>query len=257
MGLERDYEVVPLIDLAADAHVHTGFSVGRDSVGAIVTAAERVGIEQLTFGDIVTPRANWLPVYQKSIQRAQQRTDIDLRIAVEVEIARADGWLDFPTDLGGLDVLSVGASRLPLPSGPAEPRRVNDLLRSGALSRADLVELAVAATTRAVERASRYAPAQLARPLNALWQLGVEEAELDDDVFAPLVDACRCTGAAVEVSESWRTPSPRLAGLFAAAGVPLLAASDARDVAQLGHWRYVARVLSGLAITATQPAAAA
>ena len=60
------------------------------------------------------------------------------------------------------------------------------------------------------------------------------------------MEACRVTGTVVEVSESWRTPSVRLAGLFVAAGVPLVAASDARDVAQLGQWRYVARVLSGL-----------
>lgn len=256
MGADRDYESMPLIDLAADAHVHTGFSVGRDSVGAIVTAAERVGIEHLTFADAVTPRSNWLPVYQKSILRAQQRTDVKLKIAVEVEIVRPDGWMDFPVDLGGLDIISVGASRLPLPSGPTEPRQVQELMRTGVLSPVNVVDIAVTSSVQALERASRYAPTQLARPLNVLWQLGIDEAELDDAVFAPLVDAARCTHSAIEVSESWRTPSPRLTAMFAAAGVPLLAASDARDVAQLGQWRYVARVLSGLAMAEAQRAAA-
>src|SRR5687768_12750730 len=73
----------PVIDLTADAHVHTGFAIGRDSVGAIVTAAERAGLEEVTFADIVTPASTWLPVYQKSILRAQQRTELTLRIAVE------------------------------------------------------------------------------------------------------------------------------------------------------------------------------
>ncbi|GGK01727.1 hypothetical protein GCM10010123_34520 [Pilimelia anulata] len=254
--VDRDLDVTPLIDLNADAHVHTGFSVGRDSVGAIVTAAERVGLRQLTFADTVTPRVNWLPVYQKSILRAQQRTDVDLRIGVEVEVVRADGWLDFPEDLGGLDVLSIGAGRLPLGDELLEPRRVTDLLRTGALRAVDVVDLAVSATVSAVERASRYAPTQLARPLGLLGQVGIDLAELDESVLHPLIEACRCTGTAVEVSESWRAPAAPLAGLFAAAGVPLLAASDARDVAQLGQWRYVARLLSSLVMADAQRAAA-
>lgn len=234
----------PLLDLVSDAHVHTGFAIGRDSVGAIVTVAERAGLERITFADIVTPRSTWLPVYQKSILRAQQRTEVELRIAVEVEVARPDGWLDFPDDLGGLDQISVAVSRLPLASGPADARRVQDLMRTGVLNRRDVVELAVEATARAVERASRYAPTQLARPLNLLWQLGLDEAEIEDAAFAPLIGACRVTGTVVEVSESWRTPSVRLARLFVDGEVPLAAASDARDVAQLGQWRFVARVLS-------------
>ncbi|GGK17747.1 hypothetical protein GCM10010124_07900 [Pilimelia terevasa] len=248
--------VTPLIDLNADAHVHTGFSVGRDSVGAIVTAAERVGLRQLTFADIVSPRVNWLPVYQKSILRAQQRTDVDLRMAVEVDVVRADGWLDFPEDLGGLDALSVSVGRLPVGGALLEPRRVAEALRAGELRAVDVVDLAVQASVHAVERASRYAPTQLARPLSLLAQVGLDLDELDDSVFAPLVEACRCSGTAVEVSESWRAPAGRLAGLFAAAGVPLLAASDARDVAQLGQWRFVARLLSSLAMAEAQRAAA-
>jgi histidinol phosphatase-like PHP family hydrolase len=268
VGAERDFEsgaavLVPdtvpaargrrsaggvLLDLAADGHVHTGFAIGRDSVGAVVTAAERAGLEEITFADIVTPDCAWLPVYLKSILRAQQRTEMSLRIAVEVEVARPDGWLDFPSDLAGLDAISVAISKLPLASGPADARRLQELLRVGALSRADVVELAIAATAKAVERASRYAPTQLARPLNLLWQLGIDEAEIDLSAFGYLVDACRVTGAVVEVSEAWRTPSARLAHLFATAGVPLIAASDARDAAQLGQWRYVARVLSGIAV---------
>lgn len=254
--VDRDIDASPLIDLNADAHVHTGFSVGRDSVGAVVTAAERVGLRRLTFADAVTPRVNWLPVYQKSILRAQQRTDLDLRIGVEVEVVRPDGWLDFPEDLGGLDVLSIGASRLPLGDELAEPRRVAEAVREGRLRAVDVVELAVATSVKAVERASRYAPSQLARPLNLLGQVGIDVEELDDAALAPLVEACRATGTAVEASESWRAPAARLAGLFTAAGVPLLAASDARDAAQLGHWRYVARLLSGLVMAEAQRAAA-
>ena len=38
-----------MIDLAADGHVHTAFSSGRDSVSVLVAAAEATGLAELTF----------------------------------------------------------------------------------------------------------------------------------------------------------------------------------------------------------------
>jgi hypothetical protein len=40
----------------------------------------------------------------------------------------------------------------------------------------------------------------------------------------------------------WRTPSLRLAGALAVAGVPPVAADDTADASQLGRWRYVRAV---------------
>lgn len=242
-----DSPAPPMIDLAVDGHVHTGFSVGRDSVGAIVTAAERLRLSRITFGDIATPRSSWLTVYQRSILRAQQRTEVQLGIAVEVEAAREDGWLDLPVDLAGLHALSVAVSRLPVAGAPADLYRVRELLDKGTVREADVVEIAIHTTALAVERASRYAPTRLARPLSLLWQLGVDESQIDDTTLSCLVDVCRVTNTVVEVSECWRTPSARLARLFLDGGVTLVAASDARDLAQVGQWRYVSRVLSRLA----------
>src|SRR3954454_12373233 len=122
-----------MIDLFADGHVHTAFSSGRDSVSVLVAAAEQAGLTELTFADRVGPDTSWLPPYLSSIQRAQQRTDLVLRRGVEVEAIGVDGWLAFPSDLSGLEIISVGLNRLPLPAGLLSPDAVRALIENGSM----------------------------------------------------------------------------------------------------------------------------
>lgn len=227
------------LDLTRDAHVHTGFAAGRDSVGVVVTAADRAGLSAVTFADQVCPDTTWLAAYADAIRRAQQRTEMALRVAAEIEVVRLDGWLGWPADLSDVDALSIALSRLPVNDGFAGPREVRAMLASGALRASQVAEMVVDATVRAMERASRYAPAQLARPLSLLAQVGLTEADIDVVMLDHLVNGCRATSTAVEISEAWRSPSVRLARLCVAAGVPVLAASDARYAAQVGRWQYV------------------
>lgn len=240
MGVQR--ESVVGLDLTSDAHVHTGFSVGRDSVGVIVSAADRAGLRAITLADQVGPETSWLPAYADAIRRARQRTELSLRIAAEVEVVRADGWLAWPADISHLDAVSVAVHRLPLATGPIDPREVRALLTAGALTPADVAEILVTATINGLERASRYAPAQLARPLGLLAQAGVDDAAVTPDLLAALAYACRSTGALVEISEAWRSPSPATVAALRGADVTLVAASDARYAADIGHWQYLRRV---------------
>lgn len=231
--------VVPrALDLRVDGHVHTGFAAGRDSVGVVVMAADRAGLTGVTFADQVGPDTTWLPAYAEAVRRAQQRTELTLRVSAEVEVVQQDGWLAWPADLGQLESVSVSVSRVRLPDGPADPRDVRDLLRAGRLDPARVLETVVQSTIRGLERACRYAPTQLARPLSLLTQAGIDDA-LPDDLVVALADACLATGTVVEISEAWRSPSPRLVQLLAEAGVPMVAASDARYASDVGRWHYL------------------
>ncbi|HKT04679.1 MAG TPA: hydrolase [Rugosimonospora sp.] len=233
-------------DLTADFHAHTAFAGGRDSVGVVVMAAERAGLRQLVIGDQAGAATTWLPAYQSAIARAQRRTEVRLKVAIEVEVVRADGWLDLPRDLSGLEALSVSVSRVPLHSGPASAQEVRARLRAGELRPADVAEALVHATASGLERASRYAPTQLARPLCLLGQLGLDVDEVDGGLLDGLAGACRVTGTAVEVSEAWRAPTPLLAYRLASAGVHLVPASDAFDAGRLAQWEYLRGLRSAL-----------
>jgi histidinol phosphatase-like PHP family hydrolase len=239
-----------MLDRTVDSHVHTAFSAGRDSVSVLVAAAERLGLTELTFADEAGPETVWLPSYLATIQRAQQRTDVALRAGVEVEAIGTDGWLAFPSDLSGLDVVSVAVGALPMPSGLAGPETVKALIEAGALTRGDVVEMLVTVTARALERVNRYAPTQLARPLAFLGRAGFGACDIDDAAVRQLAEVCRATGTQVEVSERHLAPSPRVSAAFLAGGAKLVPASDARQAGDVGRWRYVDQVAGELAVPA-------
>lgn len=236
----------PAIDLDVDGHVHTGFATGHGAIGEFVIAAEQVGLHAITFGDLAGPDTTWLSAYEDAVRRAQRRTDVILRTAIEVEIDRYDGWLAFPGDLAGLETVSVCLADLPLPEGRLTAEQVRSRLRDGSLSPTVAIDVAVDVTVRALERASRYAPTQLGRPLSLLGAAGVEQSQVSDAQLRHLVAGCAATRTVVEVSEAWRAPTPRMARLLHEAGVPLLAASDGTETAQVGQWRYVRDVLADL-----------
>jgi hypothetical protein len=238
---ERE-SVLDALDLTIDAHVHTGFAAGRDSVGVVVSAADQAGLTALTFADQVGPDTTWLSAYADAVRRARQRTELTLRVAAEVEVVQPDGWLAWPADLSHLEAVSVAVSRLPLTGGLYGPRDVRAMLAAGDLAAEQVAEGLVGATVQGLQRASRYAPTQLARPLSLLAQVGLDDAVLTPDLVGALAAACRETGTVVEVSEAWRCPSARLVTLLRAARVTLVPASDARYAAEVGHWQYVRRV---------------
>ncbi|GAA2654192.1 hypothetical protein Adu01nite_10060 [Paractinoplanes durhamensis] len=242
MGAERE-TVIDALDLTVDAHVHTGFAAGRDSVGVVVSAADRAGLTALTFADQVGPDTAWLSAYADAVRRAQLRTEMTLRVAAEVEVVQPDGWLAWPVDLSQIEAVSVAVSRLPLPSGLLlATREVRSMLAAGQLTAEQVAEALITATVRGLERASRYAPTQLARPLSLLAQVGLDDAVITPDMVDALAAACRESGTIVEVSEAWRCPSARISALLRAARVTLVPASDARYAAEVGHWQYLRRV---------------
>jgi putative hydrolase len=208
----------------------------------VVSAADRAGLTGLTFADQVGPDTTWLPAYADAVRRARRRTELTLRVAAEVEVVQPDGWLAWPADLGHLEAVSVAVSRLPLASGPLAAREVRAQLAAGELGAEQVVESLITATVRGLERASRYAPTQLARPLGLLAQVGFDDTAVTPALLAALAAACRETGTAVEISEAWRSPSAALVAMLRAAGVTLVAASDARYAGEVGRWQYVRRV---------------
>ncbi len=229
----------PALDLRRDVHVHTGFAAGRDAVGVLVAAADRAGLAGLTFADQVGPETAWLPAYAEAVRRARLRTELELRIAAEVEVVRQDGWLAWPDDLGDIEAVSVAVGRLPLAGNLLGPREVRAAITAGQIAVADVVEIVVGATVRGLERAARYAPAQLARPLSLLTQVGLDDSAVPAELLAALVSGARATHALVEISEAWRSPCPRLVRMLSEAGVPVGAASDARYAAEVGAWQYL------------------
>jgi putative hydrolase len=92
-----------------------------------------------------------------------------------------------------------------------------------------------------LERASRYAPTQLARPLSLLARSAWTTPCHPGSWSRSPPPAAR-PAPSVEISEAWRCPSARLVAMLRAARVTLVPASDARYAAEVGHWQYLRRV---------------
>jgi putative hydrolase len=238
----------PMIDLRRDAHVHTAFSAGHDSISVLVAAAEAAGLTEITFADRVGPDTGWLPSYLATIQRAQQRTDVALRRGVEVEAIGVDGWLAFPSDLSGLEVISVGLVRLPMSSGLLTAETVRGMLDAGALRADEVIERLVSVLCLAMERVGRYAPTTLARPLEFLAAAGISESTVDNEAIETLVSACRTTATAVELSERHRMPTRRIARAMADGGVRMVAATDTYSARDVGRWSFVSELADELVV---------
>jgi putative hydrolase len=240
---------MPLLDLRADHHARTLFCGGADTLVEVVRSAERAGLTTVGITDWLPADADWLPAYASAIDRARGRTHLRLLAGAAAEILDRDGTLDLPHQLVGVDHIAVVSRRLPLDSGPAATAEVQRLLHSGALAPRDAVEILVTGYLNALDAAAQRAQAVLARPFSILPEIGLTEDEVDDAALAAVVDACRATGAAVEVNEAWQCPSPRVACALAEAGVRLVAASDAYDARDVGKWSHVLTVaveLSGV-----------
>ena len=172
-----------------------------------------------------------------------QRTELTLRVAAEVEVVQPDGWLAWPADLGHLEAVSVAVSRLPLADGPLGPREVRALLAAGELTAEQVAEIAgdrhrpgpgARLPLRAHPAGPPAEPARPGRP--------GRRRDRPRTCSARSPPPAGSTGTVVEISEAWRSPSPRLVAMLRAADVTLVAASDARYAAEVGRWQYLRRV---------------
>lgn len=225
-----------MIDLGTDWHTHSTTSDGADSLQAMVTAGAAAGLHTMGLSDHVRASTTWLPEYAATV--AGLRVDgLRIRCGVEVKMLDVRGTLDLPAQLPDLDYLLVADHQFPGPDGPISPRGVAALLEGGRLTRRDAAEHIVQATCRALWRSP--VPAIVAHLFSLLPKCGLDESDVSPDLVDELAAAAVATGAAVEVNEKWRCPSPAVVAKLAASGVRITAGSDAHRAVDVGNWTYV------------------
>lgn len=225
-----------MIDRSADGHTHSDLTDGTASPEAMADAADAAGLVSWALSDHVRRDSDWVPQYVQRV-RALRRDGLVILCAVEAKILDDAGTIDLPPGLSGLDHLLIADHQFPSADGPLSPRAVRELLDAGRLSEAAVLDTLVEATGRALERAP-FRPVA-AHLFSLLPKMGLSEDQVSGEHLAALAAACLRTGAAVEVNEKWRCPSPRVLRWLRGAGVPLSASSDAHAVADVGRWDYV------------------
>jgi len=233
---------VPRTD--GDHHVHSTFS--DDAVSTVrenFEAAQRAGLREIRMVDHVRASSTHVPAMLAAVRALPPVAGLQVLTGVEAKILDATGRIDAPPEVlaalgspGGADRVLLADHQVPGTDGPWSPSTVLRMRAEGRLSAADVVELVVSATARAVERAGR---AQLAHPFSILPKVGSSEDDVPDAVLDDLAAVLVATGTPVEVNEKWRCPGPRVTGRWRAAGVALVASTDAHRAADVGAYRWL------------------
>lgn len=230
-------------DPAGDHHVHSTFS--DDAVSAPVEnleAAARAGLTTVRMVDHVRVSTTYVPSFLAVIRGLPRVEGLTVLTGVEAKILDATGAVDAPPDVlaslgtaDGPDRVLLADHQLPGPDGPWSPRTVRERVDAG-LGAADVLDLLVTATVRAMHRVGR---AQLAHPFSLLPKIGLTEDDVSDEHLDAIAAAALATGTPVEVNEKWRCPGPRVTARWAAAGVELVASTDAHHAADVGAYRWL------------------
>jgi putative hydrolase len=227
------------VDRGRDLHTHSDITDGTASPDDMADAALAAGLRVWGLADHVRADTTWLPDYATRI-RGLSRPEMVILCGVEAKILDSAGRLDLPRRLPRLDYILVADHQFPSVDGPLHPDETRRRIASGSISRVAAVDTLVAATCSALARVPGRAV--LAHLFSLLPKMGLSEDDVSGEHRAALAAACRAAGAAVEVNEKWRCPSARTLSCLAAAGVEVLAGSDAHRPADVGRWDYLSDI---------------
>lgn len=228
------------VALTGDHHVHSTFSDdGTSTPAENLAAAAAAGLDTVRFVDHVRIGTTYVPDFLAAVAALPRIEGLTVLTGVEAKILDMAGTVDAPPEVlaslgapGRPDRVLLADHQLPGPDGPLSPRAVLE----GGLAPADVVELLVTATVRAMHRVGR---AQLAHPFSLLPKVRLSEDDVPDDLLDALAQAAVATGTPVEVNEKWRCPGPRVVGRLRAAGVELVASTDAHAAADVGRYEWL------------------
>lgn len=232
------------IDRATDWHTHSSLTDGADTWDAMAEAASAAGLATLGASDHVRRDTSWLPEYVTEIRALDGRSGLRVMCGVEAKMLDSSGRLDFPAAAPALDYVLVADHQFPAADGPQTPGTVRAWIEADPAAASGVIDTLVSATCRAV--ALSPAPAVVAHLFSILPKTGLSEDVVSDEHLYALAAACVEAGAAVEVNEKWRCPSPRVVLGLAARGTRIVAGSDAHRASDVGRWVYLDELDAGI-----------
>jgi histidinol phosphatase-like PHP family hydrolase len=231
-----------------DAHTHTTFSDGRNSVLENARAAEAAGLDAVVITDHVFGPVNWLDQMLDEVEAADARCDVKVLSGAEGTILNPQGEVSITEDVAArLDLVLVDFSGRTERIGLDPPASAGRLIAN-----------VVSAVTKACQNPVVDA---IAHPLN----LGRFDAVLSPVDFGatPLIEmatALAATGTAFEIMNQmpWWFPDHSieritaeyadLLHLLKQYGVGFIVGSDAHSAGAVGNLRWCHRVMEAAGI---------
>jgi putative hydrolase len=233
------------MNLRQDMHVHSTFSDGRDAIEDNVARAEALGLTELGCVDHVRVSTDWLPGYVAAVRHVRGTTDVRLTCSIEAKLLDTTGALDLPPDIDGVEAIFAADHQVPLDDGPNHPRDVRERLERGELTAQEVLEAIVTSTARSLDRPE---PVVIAHFFSVLPKIGLDEADVPEDLLRHLASETARTGQTIEISERWRCPNARTLRPFVDSGVPIVVSTDSHRSDTIGQYDYCTAVVAELGL---------
>lgn len=224
--------------LDEDMHLHSRYSDGQDDPEVVLACAHGRGLRRICFSDHVRRSTEWVPHYAAHLDRLRSASAVEIVIGVEAKLLDEEGTLDLPGDLGGVDRVLVADHRLPVDGRLLGPRQIREAIDAGHLDPREAAESLLAAYELC---ASRHAHLQLqiAHPMSILQRAGIALSVVPRWRLEGLARVFACYQVEVEASERWRCPTRSVLETFIAAGVHIVASTDAHRSKAVGKYDYL------------------
>jgi putative hydrolase len=233
-----------LPDDPQDRHVHSTFSDGQSSIAENIEAAEKIGLATLCLVDHVRVDTTWVPDFVSTVQSAPHSDQLRIMYGVEAKLLDSSGRLDMPPDLPELGRVLIADHQFPGTDGPIHPREVRRRLDDGEMTSAQVIDILVLSTARAMLKVDRP---QLAHLFSLLPKMGLDECQVEEDHLRLLAATAIATGAIVEVNEKWACPQGRVLAAFVASRVRVVTSTDSHHARDVGAYRRVPVLLEDAA----------
>ncbi len=229
-------------ELRGDHHVHSTFS--DDAVSTLaenVAAAHAAGLTELRLVDHVRADTTWVPEFLAAVATLEVPEGLTVHTGVETKILDASGALDLPGGVDAVDRILIADHQFPGDDGPWSPSATIERLARG-LAVDDALDLLIGGLVGAMRR---HPGNQLAHCFSILPKVGLDEGQLGVERLEAWAHTAAATDTLVEVNEKWACPGPAAIAAARAAGVRLVASTDAHVASDVGRYDRVVALLGG------------
>jgi putative hydrolase len=202
-------------------HLHTDYTDGKASVGEVIRQAEALGLDEIAFTEHVRADSTWFVEFAEEVRRQASESDVSVLVGAEVRITDFEGRLDITPEIREqCDIVLASVHRFPGANG--RPRSFKDVPRE------EFADIEYRLARAFLERGGADV---LAHPGGmSLRQLGA----FPDEYFRSLIQECRESGVAIEISSSYLVDLPGFLDLVAETDPLVSVGSDAHRLEEMG-----------------------